>query len=141
MNVFSFTGNIGGDAVTRYTQSGTAVASFSVAVKSGYGKNEQTHWIGCNLWGKRAEGGLVQYLTKGQQVAVTGELSTREYDRKDGTKGFTVEVNVADVTLVGGRDNVQPQQQVQQQAPADEFDAEIPFAPIGLQHRNHLHMV
>lgn len=131
MNVFSFTGNIGSDAVTRYTQSGTAIASFSVAVKSGYGKSEQTIWIGCNIWGKRAEGGLIQHLTKGQQVAVTGELSTREYDRKDGTKGFAVEVNVADITLVGGRDDSQPRQQSQQQprqqAPADDFDMDIPF--------------
>ena len=140
MNVFCFTGNLGGDAETRYTPSGQSVANFSVAVKSGYGQHEKTHWVGCQLWGKRAEGGLIQYLRKGQPVAVSGELSVREYDRKDGSKGFALEVRVSDVTLMGSQDGgaqnaghaPQAQQQrapapQQQQAEYADFDSEIPF--------------
>lgn len=150
MNVFCFTGNLGGDAEVKQV-SGTSVANFSVAVKSGYGKYESTMWVGCALWGKRAEGGLIQYLKKGQNVAVHGELSVREYDKKDGSKGYALEVNVSDVTLTGGRSendgsrNASAPQPASAPADSGGFgnfeDDDIPFAPIGLQYRNALHMI
>ena len=133
MNVFCFTGNLGGDAEVKQL-SGTSVANFSVAVKSGYGKYENTIWINCALWGKRAEGGLIQYLKKGQNVAVHGELSVREYDKKDGSKGYSLEVNVSDVTLTGGRDsgssassNPSASAASGAAAPSDAFEDDIPF--------------
>ena len=73
MNAFSFTGNLGGDCRTNEV-GGTHVCNFSVACRSGYGQHEQTVWVDCALWGKRGES-VAQYLTKGQQVAVTGELA------------------------------------------------------------------
>ena len=150
MNCFTFSGRIGRDAETASTQGGTAVCNFPVAVESGYGDKKQTTWVRCALWGKRAEGGLPQYLTKGAQVVVTGELSTREFQKKDGGNGFSVEIRVNDLTLVGGKQDNQggvmpasqyglnPGQQqpnkppspatqgyMQQQAP--NFDDNIPF--------------
>jgi len=103
MNLAVFTGNLGRAAETRYTPSGTAVASFPLAVKSGWGEREKTLWVRCNLWGKRAEGGVVQHLVKGQQVAVSGELSVSEFDKRDGTRGFALELNIRDLDLVGGQ--------------------------------------
>lgn len=50
MNVFTFTGNLGRDCRTG-NAGGTSVCNFSVAVKSGYGQNEQTIWVDCALWG------------------------------------------------------------------------------------------
>lgn len=102
MNVFTATGNIGRDAETRHTPSGTAVASFSLAVSSGYGDNKKTTWVRCALFGKRAEGGLIQYLTKGTQVAVTGELSLNEYE-KDGQTRSSLDLRVSEVDLIGGK--------------------------------------
>lgn len=137
MNVFSFNGNLGRD-VTTNNVNGTAVANFVVAVKSGFGQNEQTLWVDCALWGQRAEGGLINYLTKGQQVCVTGELGSREYDSNGETRtALTCRVN--DVTLVGGKpEGGQQQPQAQQprqyqqpqQAPAggmNDFSSDIPF--------------
>ncbi len=95
MNVFNFTGNLGRDCRTG-SAGGTPVCNFAVAVKSGYGHKEQTIWVDCALWGKRAEGGLTQYLAKGQQVAVTGELGTREHEGKT-----YITCRVSDVTLLG----------------------------------------
>lgn len=109
MNVFTFSGNLGGDAEVRYMPSGDAVANFSVAVKSGYGDKEKTNWVRCAIFGKRAEGGLIQYLKKGVQVVVSGEFSLDEYEGQNGTK-TTASVRVNDVTLAGGQ-NQQPQQQ------------------------------
>lgn len=116
MNNFNFTGNLGNDC--RTGQAGqTAVVNFSVAVKSGYGQNEQTIWVDCALFGNRATA-LAPYLTKGQTVAVSGELGTREHN---GKTYITCKVN--DVTLVGGKQQGNagyqqaPQQPPQQQQP------------------------
>ena len=110
MNNFNFTGNLGNDC--RPGQAGqTPVVNFSVAVKSGYGQNEQTIWVDCALFGNRATA-LAPYLTKGQTVAVSGELGTREHN---GKTYITCKVN--DVTLVGGKQQQQGQQAPQQQQP------------------------
>lgn len=133
MNVFSATGNLGNDCRTNNVN-GTAVCNFSVAVKSGFGDKEQTLWLDCALWGSRAEGRLPEYLTKGQQVAVTGELGSREHE---GKTYLTLRCN--DVTLVGGKSDgggyqqPTPQQQPQQPpahqsaAGFGDFDDDIPF--------------
>lgn len=122
MNVFCFTGNLGKDCRTGVSGSST-VCNFPVAVKSGFGQNEKTIWIDCAMWGARAEGRLPDHLVKGQQVAVSGELGTREHDGKT-----YLTCRVSDVTLVGGKPGgqqapaQQPQPQAQAQAPAGGFD-------------------
>lgn len=151
MNVLSLTGNLGRDAEVRQVGSST-VCSFSVAMTSGYGDKKQTVWLDCSLWGKQAEGSLPSYLTKGQQVAVSGELSTREHEGKT-----YLQLRVNSIDLIGKRDDAAPQQSqqqrqaapVQHQAPAQapapaaaDFDDDIPFAPIGLMEgRNWLLMI
>jgi len=103
MNVFTATGNLGGDAEVRYTKSGTAVAQFSLPVKSGYGDKEKTTWVRCLIWGKRAEGGLIGYLKKGQMVCVSGEISLNEWETKEGVQKSSLELNVREITLCGGK--------------------------------------
>ncbi|MDN4481851.1 single-stranded DNA-binding protein, partial [Demequina muriae] len=92
-----------------------------------------TNWITAQVFGKRAESLAKLELTKGTQVAVTGELRVREYDRKDGGKGTSVEVNASDVHLIVGKgdkpESSAPRQQRQAPAPAGDFDdsEKIPF--------------
>jgi len=107
MNIYSFTGRIGKDSETRFTQGGMAICSFSVAVDYGFGENKGTNWIRCSLFGKRAEGQLPKYLVKSTHVAISGELRIREYDDKEGNKRTSVEVSVDKLDLIGGR-NEQP---------------------------------
>ena len=107
MNIYSFTGRLGRDCETRFTQAGMAICSFTVAVDYGYGENKGTNWIRCSLFGKRAEGGLPKYLVKGTQVAISGELKVREYDDKDGNKRTSVDVSVDNLDLIGGRGDSQ----------------------------------
>lgn len=128
MNNWSITGNLGSDVKVNNV-SGTAVANFSVAVKSGFGEKAQTIWVGAALWGKQAESKLVDYLVKGQMVALTGEMSMRENDGKS-----YVQLRVNTIDLIGGKSDSgsaapKPQQQSKPaQAPADDFDnSEIPF--------------
>jgi single-strand DNA-binding protein len=131
MNKFIFTGNLGKDAEVKVTQSGMSVCSFSVAVKSGYGDKEKTTWANCALFGKRAEGQLPQYLKKGAQVAISGELTLDEWQGKDGTTQKSIKVNVDDLDLIGGVGSNTPAQRQQQAqaapAPGDDGFDDIPF--------------
>ena len=140
MNIFNFTGGIGKDCRVNTTKNGS-VCGFSVAVNSGYGDKEQTIWIDCTLWGKRAEGKLPEYLVKGQKVAVSGELGTREHE---GKTYLTCNVNTIDLIGVrssetgNGSDQGGARSQANKPAnepanePAkntnfDDFDDDIPF--------------
>ena len=139
-NVFSFTGTVGRDAEVRATPSGQSVLNVTVANNVGFGDRQQTLWVRVALWGRRAEGQLQNYLKKGQQVFVSGELTQREYQANDGTTRTSLELNANIVDLLGKRNDQgqQPQQGYQQtaqssNAPAssspsslDDFD-DVPF--------------
>lgn len=117
-NVFSCTGNVGRDAEQRYLPSGQAVLNVTVGTSVGFGDKQQTIWLRCAVWGKRAEGQLVNFLKKGQQVFVSGELSQSEYQAKDGTTKTMLELNCNIIDLVGKKnDNQQAPQAVSQSAP------------------------
>jgi single-strand DNA-binding protein len=113
-NVFSFTGTVGRDAEVRYAPSGLAVLSFTVANNIGFGDKQQTLWIRVTLFGKRAEGQLQNYLKKGQQIFVSGELTQSEYKANDGTTKTSLELNANIIDLIGKRNEAsQPQQNYQ----------------------------
>lgn len=134
MNIFTFTGNLGKDCEVKATPSGVAVCTFSVAVKTGYGDKAKTIWPRCTIFGKRAEGGLPQYLVKGAQVCISGELSLDEWQDQQGIKQKSLSVNVREIDLIGGKQSAavsppsvaQPTAQGNFQAP-DNFDDDIPF--------------
>lgn len=132
MNLFVFTGNLGKDCRTGNVN-GTAVVNFSVAVKSGYGDKEQTVWVECALWGKKAEGRLPEFLLKGQQVAISGELSLRTYQSDDGTQKTSLACRVNDLDLIGAKQqpDIQAAPHNQPESPPppqfDNIDDDIPF--------------
>ena len=97
MNNYACIGRVGKDAESRFTPSGKAVLSWSLAVDSGFGDAKQTIWLDCALWGERGTK-LAEYIKKGSQLGVTGELGTREHEGKTYLK-----LNVRDVTLCGGK--------------------------------------
>lgn len=85
---------IGKDAQTRYTKAGKAVTSFSAAFDNGWGDNKQTIFLDVSGWGERYDK-TAQYLTKGSQVVVTGDIGTREYEGKT-----YITLNLSDLQLV-----------------------------------------
>jgi len=125
MNNFNFTGNIGKDCSVRQAGSST-VCVFPVAVTTGYGDKEKTMWTVCEVWGKCAEGGLPQYLVKGQKVVISGELSLDEYE-KDGEKRHTLKVNVNSLDLLGDKKESAPQATPSAPKSNDDPDDDIPF--------------
>ena len=109
-------GNLGRDAETKFTPSGVARTTFSIATsrrwkdqQSGEWK-EETDWHNIVLW--RSEN-LANYLTKGKQFYVEGRLQTRNYEDKDGKKVYMTEVVADEVILVGGRGGAEAGEQGQ----------------------------
>jgi single-strand DNA-binding protein len=97
-------GRLTRDAELKYTAGGTAVSKFSIAVnrrvKSGDQWKDEASFFEINLWGKQAES-LNQYLIKGKQVAVDGELVQDRWTQ-DGQNRSKVYIKADDVQLLGG---------------------------------------
>ena len=76
----------------------TELCEFSVATDEGFGDKKITTWLECKVWGARAKT-AAEYLKKGDKIALSGRYSCRTYDKKDGTQGYSNEVNVTEFTL------------------------------------------
>lgn len=96
LNKVMLIGNLGKDPEVRYTASGQAVASFSLATsekfKSKTGEwEERTEWHNITLWGKLAEI-AGEYLSKGKTVYIEGRLQTRKWQDKSGNDRYTTDI-------------------------------------------------
>lgn len=132
INILVATGNLGRDAEQRFTPSGDSIVQFSIPIVAGYGKNQVTTWVNCNLWGKRGES-VLPYLKKGQQVGVSGEFQLRKWNDKEGQERLTPELRCNDVQLLGSRPSETPASAVpqpesnEQNSGFDDFDESVPF--------------
>lgn len=117
VNMAILVGNLGKDPEVRFTQSGRAVANFSVATSEVWtgqdgNRQERTEWHNVVVWGKQAES-CGQYLAKGRQVFVQGNIRTRSYEDKTGNTRYVTEVVAQRVQFLGGggaRASQEPQQ-------------------------------
>ena len=95
MNTVQILGNLARDPEVRYTNTGKAVATFTVAasntfIDSNNETKEQTAVVNCVAWGKLGES--VVNLRKGNRCFVDGRLQTRSYETQDGQKRYVTEV-------------------------------------------------
>ena len=101
-------GNLGNDPEMRFTSSGVPVASFSLAVNRSWTgqdgqRQDKTTWFRISVWNKQAEI-VSQYLTKGRQVLVIGEMEdARAYTDRDGNMRASLEVRAQTVRFLGQR--------------------------------------
>lgn len=106
MNQIVIMGRMTRDPELRHTQSGTPVASFTLAVDRGFvsrdGGERQTDFIDVVAWRGTAEF-VSKYFTKGQLTAVTGRLQIRDWTDKDGNKRRNAEVVADNVYFTGDR--------------------------------------
>ena len=104
MNKVILIGRLTRDIELRYTQKGTARATFTLAVDRRF-KNQdgekETDFINCVIWDKQAEN-AAKYVGKGSQVGVVGRIQTRSYEAKDGHKVYVTEVVVEEIEFMGG---------------------------------------
>ena len=147
-------GNLGNDPEVKYLPSGSAIANLTVATSESWNdkatgeKKENTEWHRVVLFGKLAEV-AGEYLRKGSQVYIEGQLRTRKWTDNAGVEKYTTEIVVGMngvMQMLGGKPEGKPQQQSgwgqpqqpkpQQQGkttpsvpnePPTDFDDSIPF--------------
>lgn len=107
MNKIIVIGNVGRDPEMRYTPSGQAVTSFSVASNRRYRtsdgeQRDETEWFNVSAFGRLSEI-CNQYLTRGRQVYVEGRLRGRSYTDRDGQPRYSLEITANEVQFLGGR--------------------------------------
>lgn len=78
---------------------GTAVCRFTLAVSRQF-KKDETDFINCIAFNKQGEA-IAQYVTKGRQLAVTGNIRTGSYDGQDGIKRYTTDVLIESFEFIG----------------------------------------
>jgi single-strand DNA-binding protein len=101
MNKVIIVGRLTRDPEVRYTQSGKAVTSFSVAVETGFGENKRTDYVPVISWEKLSEV-CGNNLTKGRRILVEGRLQIRDYE-KDGQKRRSADVVAQNVEFLDNK--------------------------------------
>lgn len=134
-------GNLGNDPEVKYTNSGSAIANLTVATSESWNdkatgeKREAVEWHRVVLFGKLAEV-AGEYLRKGSQVYIEGQLRTRKWTDNAGVEKYTTEVVVnvgGTMQMLGGKQEAKPQQQQSQVRPHQQNnnppvdDSDIPF--------------
>ena len=137
-------GRLGQDPDVRHLPIGTQVTNLSIATSESWKdkgtgeQKEKTEWHRVVFFGRQAEI-AAEYLRKGSQVYIEGQLRTRKWQDSDGNDRWTTEINGRFMQMLGGRqDNArsepasagpkqQPQQPATEKTQDDDLDDDIPF--------------
>lgn len=139
LNLCQFIGRLGQDPDVRFTPQGSAIANLSLACGDDYkdkqgNKVEQTNWIRVVAFGRLAEI-IQQYVSKGDQIYISGKQITKKWQAQDGTDRYTTEVVANEMQMLGGKQDGGNGRQAAQAAqppaqPRPELDGyltDIPF--------------
>ncbi len=122
-------GRLGSDPVSRTTQSGSEVTSFSLATESGYGDKKKTIWEKVSCWGKLGKF-AAEHLVKGMMVSVLGEDEIREWTGNDGEHHVQNDISAIklDVLVWPKRDEEKDDiSALARDFPAESKDNDLPF--------------
>jgi len=128
-------GRLTKDPELRYTPSGVAVATFSLAVNRPFSNQQgerETDFINCVVWRKQAEN-VANFLKKGSLAGVDGRIQTRNYEAQDGRRVYVTEVMAESVQFL------EPKSASGNRTSGDNFGApprEPQGAPYGNQNQN-----
>lgn len=136
VNLAILVGNVGKDPEVKVFDGGTKKATFSLATSEKYKDrngemHEKTEWHDIVCW--RATADVVErFVKKGTQVYIQGKITTRSWEDQNGQKRYTTEIEVANLQLLGGRQDSQSQGQNQggyggYQAPTQQPQYAAPF--------------
>ena len=111
VNKVILVGNLGKDPELRYTPSGAAVVTFSIATTERYkdregNRQEKTEWHNIVAWRQLAEI-CGKFLHKGKQVYIEGKIQTRNYDDRDGNKKYITEIVADQMQMLGSKSDDQ----------------------------------
>ncbi|WP_277630378.1 single-stranded DNA-binding protein [Atopococcus tabaci] len=137
INNVVLTGRLTKEVDLKYTQTGTAVGTFNLAVERPF-KNQQgereTDFILCQIWRKQAEN-LANLTRKGSLIGVQGRVQTRSYENQQGQRVYVTEIVVDNFTLLESKEvteqrprgNGQTQGASSYGQPIDIDDSDLPF--------------
>ncbi|TFJ92163.1 single-stranded DNA-binding protein [Lentibacillus salicampi] len=134
INNVTLVGRLTADPDLRYTQNGTAVANFRLAVNRPFtnqnGENE-VDFINCVVWRRPAEN-LANYMKKGSQIGITGRIQTRNYENNEGRTIYVTEVVADNVAFLESKkqSNNQSSNQSNSQQQTDKSNTD-PFKDNG----------
>lgn len=125
VNKVIIVGTLGNDPEVKYSASGSAIANLSVATSEQWKdkqtgeKKEQTEWHRVVIFGKLAEV-AGEYLRKGSQIYIEGQLRTRKWTDSNGVDKYTTEIVIPQMggvmQMLGGKRDDSGQQQPRQQS-------------------------
>ena len=119
MNSVNMIGRLVADTELKTTQSGKKVCSFRIAVSNG--KDRPSYFFTCVAWNGTAEN-ISKYFSKGSMIALSGNLTSRNYEDNDGNKRNAIEILVNAFDFCGGKSDSEGQA-----AKAEEPSGELPF--------------
>jgi single-strand DNA-binding protein len=130
LNKVMIIGKLGRNPEMRYTPSGKAVTSFSVATNRSWvnadgQRREDTEWFNVVAWGNLAEI-CKQHLTRGQQVYVEGRLQTRGWEDQSGKRHYRTELVANEMIILGERKSAEAIEETRESEAESESD-EFPF--------------
>lgn len=105
MNTVQLIGRLTREVELRFTSSGTAVGSFTLAVNRNFTNQQgerEADFINCVIWRKAAEN-FANFTRKGSQVGVQGRLQVRNYENQQGQRVYVTEVIVENFDLLDAR--------------------------------------
>lgn len=140
MNKVILTGRFTRDPEVRYTNDGTSIARFSIAVNRRFakeGSDQKADFLNCIAFGKSAEF-IEKYFFKGMKVDLSGRIQTGSYTNRDGQKVYTTDIVVEEIEFGESKGSNQSQQKPETPHPEtdpdgfmsipDGIDEELPFA-------------
>ena len=141
MNNVCLVGRLTANPELRYTQDDRAYVKTTIAVDRKISKEDKdagkqsADFINCIFWNKTAEI-LAEYMKKGSQIGITGKLRTGSYEAQDGTKRYTTDVRVSELTFLESNSNKRPEPEYDGYDVNDTSSNKIerdPFADFGEQ--------
>lgn len=140
MNKVIITGRFTRDPEIKYTNDGTSIAKFSIAVNRRFvkdGSDQRADFLNCTAFGKSAEF-IEKHFSKGMKAELSGRIQTGSYTNRDGQKVYTTDIVVEEIEFGESKGSNQSQQKSEVPRPEtnpDEFmsipdgiDEEMPFA-------------
>ena len=129
MNKCVLIGRLTRDPELRYTQTGIAVANFTLAIDRAFSSQQgkrEADFINCVAWKNQAEA-LSEYMGKGSQVAVDGRIQVRKYQDKNGHDRWATEVICERIKFLGSKKDKTAGESSSQAAEDDLFEQDLPF--------------
>jgi len=107
LNNCNFIGRLAKNPEVRFTPGGDAICNFSIACGWKSKDKDGTEWIRATAFGKLASI-CGEYLKKGSQVFISGRMTTRKWQNKEGIDQYTTEINVDKMQMLGGKSDDTP---------------------------------